>query len=151
VISTEAGPAKGVITVPGTIHLCYCLSPMRYLWDLYQEHLEYSGPLTRLLMRPLCHYLRMWDAESSRRVDAFAAISGIVARRVQSYYRRDAEIIYPPVDTQAFVCGEVTDDAYLMVGQLVPYKKVGMAVEAFNRSGRRLTIIGEGSELRHLR
>src|SRR5262249_10141403 len=93
VISTEAGPAKGVIVSPGTLHLCYCLSPMRYLWDLYHEHLGYSGPLTRLLMRPLCHYLRMWDVETARRVDAFAAISRLVAKRVRTYYRRDAEVV----------------------------------------------------------
>jgi glycosyltransferase involved in cell wall biosynthesis len=151
VISTEAGPAKGVIVSPGALHLCYCLSPMRYLWDLYHEHLGYSGPLTRLVMRPLCHYLRMWDVETARRVDAFAAISRLVAKRVRTYYRRDAEVVYPPVDTHAFGLSEVAVEGYLMVGQLVPYKRVEVAVEAFNQSGRRLTIIGEGEEFKRLR
>jgi glycosyltransferase involved in cell wall biosynthesis len=151
VISSESGPAKGVITSPDTLHLCYCHSPMRYVWDMYQEYLETAGRVTRLLMPPLIHYVRLWDYASAARVDQFIANSHHVAKRIQKHYRRSAQVIYPPVDTKAFAPVSQQDDFFLMVGQLVGYKRTGLAVEAFNRMGKPLVVIGEGADLEPLK
>jgi glycosyltransferase involved in cell wall biosynthesis len=151
VISSESGPAKGVLTSPSTLHLCYCHSPMRYVWDMYQEYMETAGRVTRLLMPPLIHYLRLWDYASAARVDQFVANSHHVAKRIQKHYRRSAQVIYPPVDTKAFFQVSHHDDFYLVVGQLVHYKRMGLAVEAFNRMGKPLVIIGEGADLEPLK
>jgi glycosyltransferase involved in cell wall biosynthesis len=144
VISSESGPAKGVITRPDTLHLCYCHTPMRYVWDMYHEYLETAGGITKKLMPYLIHYLRMWDYASAARVDHFVANSSFVAQRIRKCYRREAQVIHPPVSTGDFRVSENLDDFYLMVGQLVRYKRTDIAVEAFNRSGKRLVIIGEG-------
>jgi glycosyltransferase involved in cell wall biosynthesis len=150
VISSESGPAKGVITSPDTLHICYCHTPMRYVWDMYQDYLENTGRITKLLMPPLIHYLRLWDFASAARVDEFIANSGHVARRIQKHYRRDATVIYPPVDTAAFTQCGTTDDFYLMVGQLVGYKRTDLVIEAFNRLGKPLVIIGDGEQFNQL-
>jgi glycosyltransferase involved in cell wall biosynthesis len=146
VISSESGPAKGVITGPDTLHVCYCHTPMRYVWDMYQEYRGKAGKMTNLLMPPLIHYLRMWDLVTASRVDHFIANSAFVARRIRKHYRREAEIIHPPVAISDFSVAENIEDFYLVVGQLVSYKKIDLAVEAFNRSGKRLVIIGDGEQ-----
>ncbi len=151
VISSECGPAKGVITTPNTLHVCYCHSPMRYVWDMYWDYLEGVPKPMRPLARGLLHYVRRWDLASAFRVDHFLANSAFVARRVHKHYRRDAEVIHPPVDTEAFGLAESTDDYYLLVGQLVPYKRADLAVRAFSRAGKRLVVIGDGEELADLR
>ncbi|MGD9686126.1 MAG: glycosyltransferase family 4 protein [Desulfobacter sp.] len=151
VISSESGPAKGVIVSPSTPHICYCHTPMRYVWDMYHDYLENAGRITRLLMPPLIHYLRLWDLASASRVDHFVANSTFVAKRIKKHYRRDAVVINPPVSADDFFISEQTDDFYLMVGQLVRYKRADLAVEAFNLSGRRLIIIGDGEQLEDLK
>ena len=150
VISSESGPAKGVVTSAETLHICYCHSPMRYLWDYYAQYRASVGPLTRALMVPLFHYLRMWDVLTANRVDAFAANSHNVRRRIAKHYRRRAVVIYPPVRTAAFRLDAVVEDFYLFVGELVAYKRVDLAVEAFRESGRRLIVVGDGPEFRRL-
>jgi glycosyltransferase involved in cell wall biosynthesis len=153
IISSESGPSKGIIPPAGAVHVCYCHSPMRYIWNMFHDYRERSGFVTRLLMPPLSHYLRTWDAVSASRVHEFAANSKTVARRLQTYYRRDATVIYPPVDTDAFeqVPPEAVEDYFLMVGELVPYKRPDLAVEAFNRSGKKLVVIGGGEMLPKIR
>lgn len=151
VISSESGPAKGVLTSPETLHICYCNTPMRYVWDMYHDYLEGVPRFKRLLIPPLMHYLRLWDQASANRVDHFVTNSAFVAKRVAKHYRREAEVIYPPVDTEDFSPGGSSDDFYLIVGQLVGYKRADLAVEAFNRSGRRLVVIGAGEQLEQLR
>jgi glycosyltransferase involved in cell wall biosynthesis len=151
VISSESGPAKGVIVAPDTVHICYCHTPMRYLWDCYPDYWNQAGGVTRLLMPPLTHYLRMWDVMSAARVDHFVANSHYVARRIWKYYRRTATVIHPPVATTQFAPVEPSGGFYLLVGQLVLYKRSDLAVEAFNELGRRLIIIGEGAQLGALR
>jgi glycosyltransferase involved in cell wall biosynthesis len=146
VISSESGPAKGVVTDPDSLHICYCHSPMRYLWDQYSAYRERCGPVKKLLMAPLFHYLRQWDAVSARRVDRFVANSRFVARRIRKYYRRDARVIHPPVDVRRFGWDKKPGDYYLTISELVPYKKVDLIVRAFTRSGRPLLVIGDGSE-----
>ena len=151
VISSESGPAKGVLTSPGTLHICYCHTPMRYVWDMYHDYMSSSGRIKRFFMAPLLHYLRIWDRLSADRVDHFVANSANVARRIAKHYRREADVVYPPVAVDVFFISEQHDDFYLMVGQLVSYKRADLAVKAFTRSGKRLVIIGEGEEMSGLR
>ena len=153
IISSESGPSKGIVPPAGALHLCCCHSPMRYIWNMFHDYRERSGMVTRLLMPPISHYLRNWDAVSATRVHHFAANSKTVARRLKTYYRRDSTIIYPPVNVDDFapLLSNQVEDFYLMVGELVPYKRPDLAVEAFNRSGRKLVIIGGGEMLKRLR
>ncbi|HEY6873538.1 MAG TPA: glycosyltransferase family 4 protein [Geobacteraceae bacterium] len=151
VISSESGPAKGVIVRPETPHICYCHTPMRYVWDMYHDYLQNAGLITRIMMPPLIHYLRLWDLASASRVDHFIANSGFVAKRIEKHYRRSAEIIHPPVSTADFSISERVDDFYLMVGQLVRYKRADLAVDAFNKSGRKLIVIGDGEQFAEIK
>jgi glycosyltransferase involved in cell wall biosynthesis len=151
VISSESGPAKGVIVAPHATHICYCHSPMRYVWDMYHEYTSRSGTAAKLVMAPLLHYVRQWDQLSSQRVDSYVANSHFVAERIAKYYRRTSTVIYPPVAVQDFVASHDSEDYYLSVGQLVAYKRPELLVEAFNISGKRLVIIGDGNMLKSLR
>ena len=151
VISSESGPAKGVIVAPHTTHICYCHSPMRYVWDMYHEYTKQTGLLTRLVMAPMLHRLRVWDQVSAQRVDDYVANSKFVATRIGKYYRRQATVIHPPVAVDELSISNVAEDFYLSVGQLVAYKRVEMLVDAFNVSGKQLTIIGEGELLPKLK
>ena len=148
VISTESGPAKGVLTGPETCHICYCFTPMRYLWNFYQEYKHGSGlgPVRKLVFGLTAHYARLWDQASAARVDYFAAISHSVAARIRKYYRREAEVIYPPVDVSGAQLSGNIEDYYLVVGQLVNYKRVDLAIEACNQLGRTLRVVGAGEE-----
>lgn len=145
VISSEAGPAKGVVTRPDSLHVCYCHSPLRYLWDLEPQYRAASGRLTRLTMSLFGPGLRQWDVTTAARVDAFIANSAYVAQRIAKFYRREATVIHPPVDLGRFAPVATVGDAYLCAGQITPYKKIELAIEAFNRMGRRLDIIGDGA------
>jgi glycosyltransferase involved in cell wall biosynthesis len=151
VISSECGPAKGVITTPRTLHVCYCHSPMRYVWDMYWDYLKGVPRPLRPAARVLLHYVRRWDLASAFRVDHFLANSEFVARRVHKHYRRNADVIHPPVDVEAFGLADSIDDYYLLVGQLVPYKRADLAVRAFSRAGKRLVVVGDGEQLADLR
>jgi glycosyltransferase involved in cell wall biosynthesis len=151
VISSESGPAKGVITGENTLHLCYCHTPMRYLWNMYHDYREGTGALTRAAMVPAFHYLRQWDYSSAARVDHFIANSSTVKQRITKTWRRDSDIIHPPVAVESFSPGDTSEDFYLYCGQLVPYKRADIAVEACNRLGKKLIVVGEGSELNRLR
>jgi glycosyltransferase involved in cell wall biosynthesis len=151
VLSSESGPAKGVITRPDALHICYCHSPMRYVWDLYHDYRNGAGRLVRLLWPPIAHYLRLWDRASADGVDHFIANSAFVASRIRKLYRRDATVVHPPVDVQAFEPGRPRGDHYLVLGQLVRYKRADLAVQAFNELGLPLTVIGEGEQMAELR
>lgn len=153
VLSSESGPAKGIIPNTQAVHVCYCHSPMRYIWNMYRDYQETSGLLTRFIMPPLTNYLRAWDVTTAQRVDAFAANSATVAQRIWRYYHRKAEVIHPPVDTLAFTPAEpdAVGDYHLMVGELVRYKRPDLAVQAFNDMKRRLVVIGGGAMLDEIR
>lgn len=145
VITTNHACAKGILTRPGTLNLCYCYTPCRYIWDLYQDYTEAHS--LRPLIAPIAHWLRMWDRLAADRVDHFVAISQEVAGRIWKHYRRESEVIYPPVSVDRFhPTGKPPEDFYLVVSRLVPYKRVDLAIEACNRLGRRLVIVGDGSE-----
>jgi glycosyltransferase involved in cell wall biosynthesis len=147
VVSSESGPAKGVILPATTRHICYCHTPMRYLWDLYPEYRnEYvKSPLKRALMTPFANYLRLWDFASAARVDHFIANSANVRNRIWKTYRRESEVIHPPVDVESFYW-KPAGDYFLIVSELVPYKRIDTAVRIFTRTGRRLVIAGSGPE-----
>lgn len=153
VISSESGPTKGVLTGPETVHICYCHTPMRYLWDFYHEYKNRSGlGWTRKAIFALtAHYIRMWDQASAARVDYFVANSENVARRIRKLYRREAEVTHPPVEMGDFKSANRHGDYYLVVGQLVNYKRVDLAIEACNKLGRRLRIVGTGEEYKRLK
>jgi glycosyltransferase involved in cell wall biosynthesis len=149
VISSSHAIAKGVITGPNQLHICYCHSPMRYAWDLQHQYLEESGlghKLVGWLARWMLYNVRSWDVRTANGVDEFIAVSHYVGRRIWKVYRRESTVIYPPVNIDDFALCTDKDDFYVTVSRLVPYKKVGLIVEAFNRMpGKRLVVIGEGT------
>src|SRR6185503_3561866 len=151
VLSSESGPAKGVITRPDALHICYCHSPMRYVWDMYHDYRNASGRVVRALFPPIAHYLRLWDRASADRVDRFVANSAFVASRIRKLYRRESTVVHPPVDVLAFDPGQARGDHYLVLGQLVRYKRAVLAVQAFNGLGLPLTVIGEGEQMAELK
>jgi glycosyltransferase involved in cell wall biosynthesis len=153
VISSESGAAKGVLTGPHTCHICYCHTPMRYIWDMYHPYRAKPGMggVARLVFSLSAHYMRLWDYAAAARVDYFVANSWNVAGRIGKHYRRKATVINPPVDVCAGYISPEVDDYYLTVGQLVDYKRVDLAIEACNRLGRPLRVIGEGEEFERLR
>ena len=150
VISSSTSCAKGVLTGADTLHLCYCATPMRYAWDFYFEYLGGSGRLMKALIPHFMHKVRIWDYITHQRVDYFMANSRTVQRRIQKHYGRDSEVVYPFVDTDFFVPGQETGDFYLIVSRLVPYKRIDLAIEAFNELQLPLVIIGDGGEFQHL-
>jgi glycosyltransferase involved in cell wall biosynthesis len=152
VISSESGPAKGVITSSRTRHVCYCHSPMRYLWDLYSSYVREwtSSSIRRTLMVPLTNYLRLWDYATAARVDEFCANSVNVRNRIWRTYRRDSTVIYPPVAVETFY-NRPEEDYYLITSELVAYKRIDDAVRCFSTNGRKLKIVGDGPEFKRLR
>jgi glycosyltransferase involved in cell wall biosynthesis len=150
VISSESGPAKGVITRPDALHLCYCHTPMRYAWSMYFDYLKHANPAVRIVMPWLIHWLRVWDCQSAARVDFFVANSHGIARQIAKYYRREAVVVHPPVDVESFSPSAERGRYYLCAGQLVRYKRFDLAIEACNRRQAPLVIIGAGEELRAL-
>ncbi|MAM63148.1 glycosyltransferase [Maritimibacter sp. UBA3975] len=144
VLSSESGPAKGVIPAPDALHLCYTHSPMRYLWDQYHVYHAAAGPLKRALMPRMVHELRKWDVTSAARVDAFMANSTHVQARINKYWRRDARVVHPPVAVDDFAPATAAERGgfYLWAGELAGYKRPDIAIEAFNRLGKPLYVIG---------
>lgn len=151
VLSTHHSVAKGIRTAPGTPHLCYCFTPMRYVWDQADQYLG-SG-LRRRVSEPLASSLRRFDRRTAApdRVTRFVAISTTVQGRIQRHYGRSADVVFPPVDVDLFrPDGAAPDDYYLMVGAFVPYKQEALAIDAFARLGRRLLVVGDGPARRRL-
>lgn len=155
VLSSNHAVAKGVITGPHQLHLCYVHSPIRYAWDLQHQYLRESGLTTGLkawLARLVLHRMRLWDVASANRVDAFIANSAFIAKRVHKVYRRDAVVIHPPVDVARFVPGAAKGDFFLAASRLVPYKHMPMIVRAFARLPQhRLVVIGDGPDMARVR
>ncbi|NUN70085.1 MAG: glycosyltransferase [Bacteroidetes bacterium] len=153
VVSTSHAVAKSVRVRPDALHICYCHTPMRYVWDMYEEYFGKgkAGLVTRLAMRVLRPFLQRWDAATADRVHYYIANSENVRQRIRRYYKRDAEVIFPPVDTDRFQCSTVDDHFHLIVSALVPYKRVDLAVQVFNTTGKRLVIAGTGPETAALR
>jgi len=152
VISSSHAVAKGVIVSPDALHLSYVHTPMRYAWDRQFDYVRAERGPKGLAMRWLLHRLRLWDHRSAAGVDAFAANSKYVARRILKSYRREAEVIYPPVDTGFFAPAGERGGGYVAVSRLFAYKRVDILVDAFARMpDRRLVIVSDGPELRRLK
>jgi glycosyltransferase involved in cell wall biosynthesis len=150
VITSDSGPMKGVLTDPHSTHICYCHSPMRYLWDGHSAYHRKMSPVTQTIFRIASHYVRNWDYYAAQRVDHFIANSRYVASRIRKYYRRDSTVIHPPIDTsQGFLAGK-HEDYYLAVGRLVPYKRTDVLMDACSKLGRKLVIAGDGPEMKSL-
>lgn len=168
VISVTSEFAKGINLSPKTKHICYCLTPTRYLWSGYNQYL--NSPLRRAISTPLINILRDWDKNISKRPDKIVAISSCVAQRIKKYYGRNAEVVYPPVEINSKSAREALQSIlnskqilnlnvksskqkgyFLVVSRLVPYKKVDLVVEAFNKLNLPLVIVGTGSEDKSLR
>jgi glycosyltransferase involved in cell wall biosynthesis len=152
VLSSSSSFAKGVITPPDTCHISYCYTPMRFAWN-YHTYIE-QEPFSRLVkfcLPYVIHRVRRWDEITSNRVDYFIAISNEIRRRIWKYYRRDSDIIHPPVDTSKFTLSEKDEGYYLILSRLLPYKRIDIAIEAFNRLGLPLKIVGDGRDLKRLK
>lgn len=153
VLSSSSSCAKGLITSPDTMHVCYCHTPMRYAWEFYNEYMEREkiGFLKRKLIPIIMNYIRIWDVISANRVDYFVANSENVAKRIRKHYRREAVVIHPPVRASYFNISDVDEDYFVIVSRLVPYKRVDLAVEAFNELGLPLVVIGGGPQEEYLK
>jgi len=170
VISVTSEAAKGIITKPGTLHICYCLTPTRYLWSGYNEY--FKNPILRFFSKPAVNYLKFWDKIAAQRPDKIIAISKEVQKRIKKYYNRESSIVYPPIMLNGYsvsVSQPVTSNVkrqtireattpaqnnqqyFLIVSRLVPYKRIDVAIKAFNRLGLPLKIVGEGSEKKRLK
>ncbi len=146
VLSTSHCIAKGLPLDHDTKHVCYCFTPMRYAWSFYDEYFG-RNPVKKALLSPILRQLRYWDRQTSDRVDRFVAISNHVRGRIEEYYGREADVVYPPVDTERCTPGEPGNDGYdLIVSALVPYKRVDLAISAYNLSGFPLKVVGTGTE-----
>lgn len=151
VLSDCSAVSKGVLTRPDAVHVSYIHSPMRYVWDLYQEYRHESSKLTRMLMSPLFSYLRMWDRLAAERPDVLIANSTAVQRRIAKHYRRESRVVHPPVDVDRFSVSEEPGEYYVLWSRLVPYKRFDLAIQACNRLRRPLVVAGDGPELRRLK
>jgi len=153
IISSNHCVAKGVIPSADALHICYCHTPMRYVWDTYEQYFgpDKVGKISRLIIPFFASYLRLWDVASANRVDEFIANSENVRHRIKRHYNREAVVIYPPVDTSFFQLSTRSENYFLMVTAMVPYKRVDIAVETFNRLGENLLIVGQGPEEKRLK
>lgn len=151
VISSCSSCSKGIITRPDAVHICYCHTPTRYIWDFYYTYLRNASWLKRKMMPHMIHKMRIWDKCAADRVDYFVANSNYIAQRIKKYYRRDSVTIYPPVHINDYPVVEKPDNYYLVVGRFVYYKRIDLAIQACNSLGRRLIIVGGGDEDKKLR
>lgn len=152
IISSSHAVAKGVKTHPHQLHLCYCHTPMRYAWDLEEQYLESAGAVKAAVARQILKFVRKWDLNATSRVDAFIANSHFVAERIQRVYGRESTVIYPPVATGHFAVSSDRGDYYLTVSRMVPYKRVDLIVEAFNKMPeKKIKIVGEGPDFEKLK
>lgn len=155
IISSSYAVAKGVITGPDQLHICMCYSPIRYAWDLTHQYLEESGLNTGIkgwMAKYMLHKIRMWDYRTANGVDDFISISNYISRRIKKVYHRESSVIYPPVDLEFFKLHTQKDDYYLTTSRFVPYKKIGMIVEAFSKMPeKKLVVIGDGPQFKKVK
>jgi glycosyltransferase involved in cell wall biosynthesis len=150
VLTSGHSCAKGVITPSDCVHICYCHTPMRYIWEYRGNYTQGMGRIKKSLIGLLSHYLRLWDLASAARVDYFIANSTAVQKRIQKTYRREAEIIFPPVRCSEFSPSETDGGYYLVLSRMVEYKRLDLAVRACSELGRELVVVGDGVERKRL-
>lgn len=153
VLSDSSSFAKGIITGPETLHICYMHTPMRYAWDDCHKYTQdfYFPSIVKKIVPLAMNYIRVWDKVSIDRPDKIIANSNFVSRRINKYYRRNSDVIHPPTDVSKFFVSEKQEEFFLMVGRLITYKRFDIAIEAFNKLGLPLKIIGRGPELNRLK
>ena len=152
IIASSSSCAKGIITPPAVPYLAYIHSPMRYAWDLYFDYYRASGRLTRFFMKRWMPALRQWDYISSQRIDTLVANSRYIARRIKKCWNRDAQVIHPPVDVERLSPnGNAPEDFYVVFSRFVPYKRIDLAISACGQAGRKLVVIGGGSQEKELK
>ncbi len=155
ILSSSHTVAKGVLTTPDQLHICYCHTPMRYAWDLYHDYLRDSGlqkGMKGMVAKLILHYLRVWDTSSASRVDYFVANSEHVSRRIRKIYGRESVVIYPPVDIEQFQVFPIKEDYYVTASRLVQYKRIDLIVEAFSHMPeKRLVVIGDGPDMQKIK
>ncbi|TKC16991.1 glycosyltransferase family 4 protein [Robertmurraya kyonggiensis] len=155
VISSSHAVAKGIITGPDQIHISYVHSPIRYAWDLQHQYLKESGlekGLKGWIAKGILHYIRNWDYRTANNVDYFLANSKFIGRRIWRVYRREANVIYPPVDVTAFLLNEKKEDFYMTASRMVPYKKIDLIVKAFTKmADKKLVVIGDGPDFQKIK
>ncbi|NOU92954.1 glycosyltransferase [Paenibacillus sp. LMG 31456] len=145
VLSSSSAFAKGIITNPSQLHICYCHTPMRYVWDLYHQYMdEIKNPIFKKALPFILHRIRNWDQLSSQRVDHFISNSHNVSRRIKKYYNRESTVIHPPVSIDRFHPSNANEDYFLIVSRLIPYKRIDLVIEVFNKLKLPLVIIGDG-------
>lgn len=151
VLSSSYVAAKSITTSAETCHICFCHTPMRYAWEMFPQYVHGAGnPLIKLGAHAFLQYFRTWDVQTANNVDFFISTSDTVRRRIQKHYRRDSHLIHPPVEAHRFRVSETPQDYYLAVSRLVPYKRIDLAVEAFNRLKRPLVVIGDGRDFKKI-
>jgi glycosyltransferase involved in cell wall biosynthesis len=153
VLSDSSSFAKGIITTPETLHICYMHTPMRFAWDDCQKYTsDFDLPIFIKKLVPFAmNYIRIWDRVSADRPDKIIANSNFVARRIKKYYKRDSLVIHPPIDVDRFHTSEKCGDYFLLVGRFMAYKKFDIVIEAFNQIGLKLKVIGRGPEDKRLK
>ena len=153
ILSSSHCVAKGIIPSPDAVSISYVHTPMRYIWDMYYDYFGRgrAGALTRFAMLFVADYLRKWDVNSTNRCDYLIANSKHVASRIKRYYNRDADVIYPPVETKRFNISNALADYFLIVSAFVPYKRIDIAIEAFNKLSLPLKIVGTGQDEKRLK
>lgn len=153
VLSSTTAWMKGIILKPNVCHICYCHSPTRFLWDWHLQYLEEQkvGKIKKIILKPILNYLRLWDYAAAQRVDFFITNSHNTRKRIEKYYHRGAEVIYPPVDVKKFKVLNKHDDYFLIVSRLSPYKNIELAIKTFNELGLPLIVIGKGSQKEYLK
>lgn len=154
VLSSSSSVAKGVITHPDAIHICYCHSPMRYAWEFSYEYagkMSGKGRLVKKLLNYFLTWIRVWDYASAARVDYFIANSENVAKRIRKHYKREAVVIPPPVRCKLFQISETDGDYFLVVSRFQEYKRVDIAIDACNRLGLKLKVVGDGPDYKRLK
>jgi glycosyltransferase involved in cell wall biosynthesis len=150
VISSSSAWAHGVLVDPEAVHVCYCHNPFRYAWNARDTTLAERDPLTRAALAVILKRWRQWDWIAAQRVDRYVANSETTRRRVNRYFSREAEVLHPPVDTSRFTVADQVGEAYVVLSELMPHKRIDLAVRAFNRLGLPLTVIGNGPDARRL-
>jgi glycosyltransferase involved in cell wall biosynthesis len=151
ILSSSSGWAKGAKHNAGCLHICYCYTPMRWVWS-YQRYIERENipKLAEIILKYYIKRLKKWDLQTNSRVDRFVAISKLIQDRIMNSYNRDSVVIYPPVETSRFTIAEKLGDYYLLVSRLNTYKRVDIVIQAFNQLGLPLVVIGEGPDKAHL-
>lgn len=153
-LSSDASIIKGLNISKDTLHVCYCHSPPRYLWSMqgtYLKHASGIGILGRLIFRTVSPFIKNFDRKAALNVDHFIANSNFVAKRIRDTYKCESTVIYPPISVDQFRYSKIKEDFYLVVSEMVPYKRIDLVVDAFNQNGKRLVVIGDGSELKYLK